>query len=135
MTPDQIIAWFSAIWRVFKRLFKKTRCLLIVEDDADDVEIISLFLRRNRRSYDVSRTAEDALTRIRSCKYEIIFLDIRLPCMDGWMLLSHIIDESPESKIIITCGDPRDLVKMPVGIPFEVMIKPPSMHGIDKILK
>lgn len=106
-----------------------------MEDNTDDLELLAVFLRHRNLKHDVAKTGEEALARLRSSKYGLLFLDIRLPGMNGWKLLKHIKDEFPEIKVIITCGEPSDLREMPTGLPFMVMLKPPTLHGIDQSTK
>lgn len=131
LSPSEILGWLQ-IGRILPNLFKKYGCLLIVEDNADDIELLTIFLRQRNRKHDISRNAEEALAKLRSKKYGSVFLDIRLPGMNGWKLLEHISDEFPKTRVVILCGAPEDLVDMPRGFPFEVMIKPPTLHGVDK---
>lgn len=133
IAPDTILGWLS-LGKIVRNLFKKTRCLLIVEDNADDIELLSVFLRARKHSHDVAMTGEEALGKLRAGKYDLVFIDLRLPMKDGWTILNSIRDEFPKTKTVITCGEPGDLIYMPTGIPFTVMIKPPTLHGVDEIL-
>jgi CheY-like chemotaxis protein len=58
------------------------RCL-VVEDDADAAQIASDFLRMSGYESDVAGDGERALELYAANRYQLIFLDIQLPGMDG----------------------------------------------------
>lgn len=63
---------------------------LVVEDDPDGQEVVGRMLRHQRISFDGTYTAEDALERLASSAYDMVIIDLQLPGMDGWTLLSTI---------------------------------------------
>ena len=66
------------------------RKALVVEDDADIVELVSLYLAKD--GWDVESVADGkrALEKARRGSYQLIILDIQLPGRDGYELLEEL---------------------------------------------
>lgn len=64
--------------------------VLIVEDDPDGQELIARMLMRANIPVEIAGTAEDALQLISPDEHVAIVIDLALPGMDGFELLSHI---------------------------------------------
>jgi len=73
--------------------------ILIVEDDPTTINIISYVLSQNNYSVSSSLNAEDGLKMTLKDKPDLIILDIMLPGMDGFQLLS-ILKENEETDHI-----------------------------------
>lgn len=66
---------------------------VLVVDDAADIRLLArLLLERGGYRVTESPTAEDALVRLEDEEPEVILLDLQLPGMDGWALLSDLRD-------------------------------------------
>ena len=77
--------------------------LLIVEDDADIVEMLSLFFEKE--GYQVLSTAwgQDALRLCQELLPDVILLDIRLPDIDGFDICRQLHNSFQTSHIPIIC--------------------------------
>ena len=77
--------------------------LLIVEDDADTVEMLSLFFEKE--GYQVWSTAwgQDALQLCRELLPDVMLLDIRLPDIDGFEVCRQLHTSFQTSHIPIIC--------------------------------
>jgi len=64
--------------------------VLVVEDDPDGQELIARMLMRANIPVEIAGTAEDALQLISPDEHIAIVIDLALPGMDGFELLSHI---------------------------------------------
>jgi len=73
--------------------------ILVVEDDATTANIISYVLTQHEFRVSCSQDAEDGLKRTLKEKPDLIILDIMLPGMDGFQLLS-ILKENEETARI-----------------------------------
>ncbi len=71
--------------------------LLVVDDEADIVELLSYNLTREGFSVDASYDGESALKRIREKTYDLIILDLMLPGIQG-LELCRIIRGRPETS-------------------------------------
>ena len=64
--------------------------VLVVEDEIDGQEVVSAILEMNGLNVDVVGDAESALDNLENYIYHAAIIDIALPDMDGWGLLSEI---------------------------------------------
>lgn len=76
--------------------------ILIVEDDRDIADIISRYLKKDDAEPICKETAEEALEIIKEDTFDLIVLDINLPGMDGYELLSEIRRDSQIPVIILS---------------------------------
>ena len=73
---------------------------VLVVDDAADIRLLArLLLERGGYRVTEAPTAEDALEMLREEQPEVILLDLQLPGMDGWTLLSDLRDRGALEKI------------------------------------
>src|SRR5687767_7659134 len=124
----QLPAW---VWPVAK----KPKCLLLVEDSASDVAQIQDEVRELGWNLDIAGSAEMANGYLHARKYPIILVDMRLPGMPGWTLVSIIVQKYPDSLVVAMPGEPSDLANMPRGIFCSVLIKPAVGHGYGPALR
>ena len=73
--------------------------ILVVEDDPDGQELVVSLLRHNNIPADGVFTAEEALPMLDKNSYSSVLIDLALPGMDGWNLLTHIRN-NPETASI-----------------------------------
>jgi CheY-like chemotaxis protein len=64
--------------------------LLIVEDDTNSQKITKILLENSGITIDIAINAEQALEFLDNCTYPVIIIDLSLPGMSGWELLSRI---------------------------------------------
>ena len=90
------------------------RKALVVEDDADIVELVSLYLAKD--GWDVESVADGkrALEKVRRGAYQLIILDIQLPGMDGLSLCAELRRDRASASIPLVMltarGDESDRV-------------------------
>src|SRR3972149_8250346 len=80
--------------------------ILIVDDEVKTCELLERFLVKKRYSIITSINGKDALEKVRNEKPEIMLLDLKLPDMDGMVVLRKSREISPETMVIIhtACG-------------------------------
>ena len=66
----------------------RTRTILVVEDDPDSLELMTIYLRGAAFDVRVARNGEEGLELARALQPSAIVLDIMLPRLDGWEVLS-----------------------------------------------
>ncbi len=81
-----------------------TNNVLIVDDERDERELLSKFLKRRGYEVDTACDGVAAIEAIRDGHPDIVLLDIRLPKMDGLSVLAHLRDESDKVAIITMSG-------------------------------
>jgi len=90
------------------------RKALVVEDDGDIVELVSLYLGKD--GWDVESVADGkrALERVRRGAYQLIILDIQLPGMDGLAVCAELRRDKASASIPLVMltarGDESDRV-------------------------
>lgn len=78
--------------------------VLVVEDDKDISEIVSGYLEDLDFSVNSAGSAEQALEMISDNKFDLYFIDIILPEMNGIELTKKIVSDHPSSKIVVMSG-------------------------------
>jgi adenylate cyclase len=64
--------------------------ILIVDDNADDRELLALHLKRLGHRITFAENGRAALELMRSQPFDLVLLDIRMPEMDGFQVLEHL---------------------------------------------
>ena len=57
--------------------------ILIVDDIEQNIDLMSLILKRNDHSFAVARNGEQALLKMENERFDIVLMDIQMPVMDG----------------------------------------------------
>ena len=66
-----------------------TRRTLVVEDDADIVELVTHYLQREGFTVESVGDGRAALDRLRASSYDLLILDVQLPGLDGLALCAE----------------------------------------------
>jgi DNA-binding response OmpR family regulator len=104
------------------------RRALVVEDDPDIVELVTLYLVRDGWSVDSTGDGRVALQRLRGGGYDLVVLDLQLPGLDGLSVCSEI-RRDPATRalpvVVITArGDEADrIVGLELGAD-DYLVKP-----------
>lgn len=121
----------------------RTRCLLLVEDDANDIELLRYYLRQattaNPEKYavevEVATNTDDAWTMYLQKNHDIVLVDMRFPTGDqGWVLAEKMRRHNIKTQIVIVYTVAEDVAKLPAGQIFSFMRKPPTYEGILQLL-
>src|SRR4030067_485414 len=81
--------------------------ILIVDDDQSILEVMPKALRKVcnfRGEIKTVKNGKDAIKEISDCFYNICFLDIKLPDLNGLDVMKKIKEISPETRIAIMSG-------------------------------
>lgn len=79
--------------------------LLIVEDEADLRQALEQALREEGYAVDVAPDGKEGLYKAESWDYDAIVLDVLLPKMDGWELLSRLRLQKKTPVLMLTARD------------------------------
>ena len=74
----------------------KMKKLLVVDDDPDICQLLKAVLEAYRFQVDVATNGQEALEHVRAEVPDGIFLDLRMPVMDGWTALDVLRREYPD---------------------------------------
>jgi phosphate regulon transcriptional regulator PhoB len=73
--------------------------ILVIDDEADIVELVAYNLKKEGFEVDTAHDGEEGLKKIGSKKYDLIFLDLMLPGIQGIELCKRIRNNSETSRI------------------------------------
>lgn len=76
--------------------------ILVVEDDKSVSNLISTTLTINDYKYDLAKTGKEALLLLTSNKYDIVFIDLGLPDIDGIEIIKKYREFSTTPIIVIS---------------------------------
>lgn len=66
--------------------------ILIVEDDPINAKVLVTILKKMGDSADVSENGEACLKALTSIRYDIIFMDLKMPVLDGYKATARILN-------------------------------------------
>ena len=79
--------------------------LLVVEDEPELLSVISRSFREENYAVDEARDGEDGLYLAKAWEYDAIILDVMLPKMDGWTLLTKLRQVRKTPVLLLTARD------------------------------
>ena len=80
--------------------------ILVVDDEPDNCEYLSLLLSREGFSVDTLTDPAQVMGRMREVTYHLVVLDMMMPVMDGATLLAAIRREDSDVAVIVATGHP-----------------------------
>jgi DNA-binding NtrC family response regulator len=86
----------------------KEHNILIVDDNKDFADIFCDMLKANNFKAECCYGGAQAVEMIKNNAYDVMFLDIRMPVMDGIQTLKEIKKIRPETTVIMMTGYPVD---------------------------
>ncbi len=78
--------------------------VLLVDDETDFVRVLSQRLEARGLEVDSASNGIEALDKAGSENYDIIFLDLRMPEMDGIETLKRLHRERPDLEVVLLTG-------------------------------
>ncbi|BCA30469.1 DNA-binding response regulator [Metapseudomonas otitidis] len=85
--------------------------ILIAEDEVEIAEILAAYLQRSGLRTVHARDGQDALARHHNQKPDLVLLDVQMPLLDGWQVLSEIRHRGDTPVILLTALD-QDIDKL-----------------------
>jgi two-component system OmpR family response regulator len=79
--------------------------VLVVEDEPDLLSSLLQALREDGYAADGAADGEDGLFKAETCDYDAILLDIMLPRLDGWSLLTRLRRTKRTPVLMLTARD------------------------------
>lgn len=91
--------------------------VLVVDDDPDAREILKLVMRNIRLTVMEAQNGIEALDMIRARQPSLILLDLMMPMMDGFQVLTHLRSDpkTREIPVIVVTGikEGRETLRLP----------------------
>ena len=75
--------------------------VLFVDDEAMIREVMRIELPRMGHDVTVCESGEKALEVIETGSFDAAIVDLRMPGIDGWQVVDHLKEVSPDTQIII----------------------------------
>jgi DNA-binding response OmpR family regulator len=82
--------------------------VLIVEDDYDIRELLTLYFTTKGHSVDCAHDGQEALVHFQREEPDLILLDVLLPKLDGWSVLTAVRAQSRVPVVMLTSLDDTD---------------------------
>ena len=110
--------------------------VLIIEDNDALRAMLFTVLRHQPLGVDTAANIADALTKVRSCDYALILIDMNLAAGDAERFLTNFKDERPEATtFIIAVRDPQKDVYIDPQIVSAVMNKPIEIDTMAEVVR
>jgi excisionase family DNA binding protein len=133
-------------WRIKKAaldkdILRKDRegqpTVLVVDDDAALQDLFKQFLKKVGLSRVVVGTGKDAVSSLEKQKFDLCFLDLNLPDMEGDEVYRQAKEIDPELPIVIITGYPdSDMLDRILQIgPVTVLKKPLKFEQLNQTVK
>ncbi len=100
--------------------------VLIIDDEEPIAWTLRRAFEREKHRVEVSATAEDGLAKARKNPPDVVFLDVRLPGMDGLTALGELKKAAPAAAVVVITahGNLNTAVKAVEGGAFDYLAKP-----------
>jgi DNA-binding response OmpR family regulator len=85
-----------------------TMKVLVVEDDPDIRELLTLYFVAKGHEVETANDGQDALLQLQRVQPDLILLDVVLPKLDGWGVLTAVRAQSSIPVILLTSLDDTD---------------------------
>ena len=99
--------------------------LLVIEDDPKTAALMKSGLTAEGFAVDVCRDGEDGLAAAMGHNHDLVVLDVMLPKMDGWTVLTRLREKDPSTPVLMLTA--RDAI--------EQRVKGLSLGADDYIVK
>ncbi|HVJ09967.1 MAG TPA: response regulator [Burkholderiales bacterium] len=112
------------------------RRILIVDDDPDQVATLALLLRASGHRVETATNPAFALTLASEFSAEVVFLDIGMPVMDGYEVLTRLKRNFPRARFYAITGRAESETRskaMDAGFD-GYFVKPVDFVAIEKIV-
>ena len=82
--------------------------VLVVEDDKNIRDLLQMYLEKEGYAVTTAGDGEEALTKFRAIRPDLVLLDVMMPVMDGWAVCKTIRAESQTPVIMLTAKSQTD---------------------------
>ena len=90
----------------------KTKKVLVIDDDMAVRDFLYRFLSKEGFWVKLVMSGESAIKVLKENDFDVVFLDIRMPFVDGIMVYKEVKKEKPDLKFVLMSGYAvEDLIK------------------------
>jgi len=93
-----------------KALPKKTKRILVVDDDEFIRDMVLTKLSRSGFDVTTAKNGTDALNLIETSRFDLVITDFQMPGMDGYALASSIQQDSDCTPVIMMTGHVDEII-------------------------
>jgi two-component system, OmpR family, response regulator len=86
--------------------------VLVVDDEPGVVSFVARALRARNFEVDVAGGGDDALRLVRSRRYDVVLLDLRMPGMNGVVVLKRLMAARPDQKVVVVSAAADTRIKV-----------------------
>jgi two-component system nitrogen regulation response regulator NtrX len=111
-------------------------CILVVDDEPEIRNMINSFLLTKGYNVITAASGEEALLHMKKQRPKLVFCDVRMPGMDGLMVLRKILETDSSTKVVMLSALQDEDV---IGEAFkegacDYLIKPCSLSRLDALV-
>ncbi|RJS76309.1 response regulator [Candidatus Bathyarchaeota archaeon] len=116
---------------------KERARILVVDDDENIRSVLSTVLEEKGYEVDTARNGREAIEKSKHHFYNLVLIDIRLPDMEGTLLLEELKETVPEMVKIILTGYPSlsNAIEAVNKGADRYLVKPVDPEVLDKVIK
>ncbi|MBW2061385.1 MAG: sigma-54-dependent Fis family transcriptional regulator [Deltaproteobacteria bacterium] len=115
---------------------KKVR-IMVVDDELIVRESLSGWLKMDGYEVDTAASADEALELLKKHRYNIMFLDNKMPGMDGLELLDSLKEEEPDMAVVMITayGSIDTAIRAMKGGAYDYLLKPFDPNEIGMLVR
>ncbi len=114
------------------------KTILHVDDDQDTLDVVRLILDQEGYVVDSATSGSEALKKMKNNTYNLFLLDIMMPEMSGWELLSRIQERNSTARIafltVLEADEEKIKVMKKQGVS-DYIVKPFDREDLVKRIK
>jgi two-component system response regulator PilR (NtrC family) len=110
---------------------------ILVVDDDDVIRETLCELLSTEYSCQTADTAEEALTKLQTQRFDVVLTDISMPGLSGMELLTRVVELYPGTPVIIISGlSDQDQAESLIGRgAFDYLLKPFRLEVVEESVK
>ncbi len=114
----------------------KSANILVIDDDERVREALAGMLNSTGHKTDLAASGPEGLFKLERNRFNVVFTDLSMPEMDGWVVALEIRRRWPEVKIVLATGYAlsEDMLDRHRGLVDAVIIKPARIDEISNTL-
>lgn len=111
--------------------------LLVIDDDPSMARAFELFLSREGHQFRVAGSAEEGLRLLAERTPDLVFLDVRMPGLDGLQALPIIRERWPETDVVIMTayGSSQTSIDAMRAGAFDLLVKPLDLDHLRATIR